>query len=70
MDPNCRKSSFVGGDVIEGEVFLDVVHDGFKADTLSLLFSGGEKTLTHYTTKNGKQTIHHNVRRSRDLVLT
>ena len=67
-----RKESYQAKDVIEGEVFLDVVHNGFKADALSLRFEGGEKTCTHWTTSSGtgtnRSTQHHYIHQSRSVV--
>lgn len=68
LQPNCQRQFFDGGDVIEGEIYLDVVSDGFKADCLKLLFCGGERTCTHWSTRSNKKTKHHRVHQRRDFV--
>ena len=58
-----RKSSYYGGDVVEGEAYLNVRKDNFTAIGLNLQFEGSEKTVTHYTTETGhgksRHTQHH-----------
>ena len=68
LQPHCQRQFFEGGDVIEGEIYLDVVNDHFKADCLKLLFCGGERTCTHWTTHSNKHKNHHRKYQRRDFV--
>lgn len=67
-----RKSSYCGGDVVEGEAYLNVRKDNFTAIGLNLQFEGSEKTVTHYTTHSGhgdkRRTHHHHIHRSRQVM--
>jgi hypothetical protein len=67
-----HKGSYYGGEELAGTVYLDVVKDGFKAESLSLTLTGQEHTLTHYTTEEGsgedRKTVHHYRHQRRNVV--
>ena len=68
LSPQSQKSFFLGGETIEGEVYLDVVADNFRGDRLCLVFQGGERTCTCWKTGDGKNRKRHTKYQSRELV--
>jgi len=67
-----HNGSYYGGEELGGTVYLDVVKEGFKANTLCLSLTGEEHTVTHWTTSSGsgknKKTTHHYKHQRRNVV--